>query len=108
MDRSQKAGHVKDLIQANEYERFTGLLSGFKMFLNPDLCDKLLFAVNNYVDSIRAEERAKVLSKELQVLEPMLNLYRQRSKDSHKMMADMHLENITKQIKLLYGSGQQV
>lgn len=106
MNKSQKAGSAKAFIQANEYERFTDLLTGFKMFLNPDLCDKLLFAVNNYVDSIRAEERARVLSKELQVLEPMLQLYRNRAKDSHQMMAQMHLENITKQIKLLYGSGE--
>jgi hypothetical protein len=91
--------------ELTDYEKFTGVLESFKDFLNPKLLDNFLMITNRYVEGEINKARAQVISPELQQIEALIINYRNGVKTSHPQMSELHLINITKKIKELYGCG---
>lgn len=104
MPPKKQAEKQRTYEELSDYEKFHGAVEGLKSILNEKLCDNFLMVTNRYVEGAITEERARIISPELQEIEAMLMTYKRSLKTSIPHMAELHLRNITKKIKELYGN----
>jgi hypothetical protein len=96
---------IKSWDELSDYEKFTGVLDGFRDIPNERLIDKFVMLTNRYVESEQIKAKAIVISPELQEIEKILLDYRERCKHPHcGPNPDWMLEvTLLKKAKELYG-----